>query len=524
MDSDDYGDSDEQYSEDADMDSSGGVEDEDDDYGFETSDVGASKKTKYLVLTKTEIQKRQKEAVESVISILGISDDDASRLLRKYKWDANRVNEEWFADMEGVKAAVGMIDEQPDPPGTLDKCMICFEVFSRSEMRSAACKHGFCTDCWSGYLANAVSSGPSVLDLRCPLPDCKAEVPVVLVHEVLGTRPKTVQLAQRYDEFALRSFVEDNRSLVWCTGANCDNAVECCVERGTDEPLDVICNGCGTTFCFSCKEEAHRPVSCDTVRKWITKNSAESENLNWILANTKPCPKCHRPIEKNQGCMHMTCSQCRHEFCWLCNGAWADHGERTGGFYACNRYEAAKKTGEYDGETRRRENAKHSLERYMHYFERWDAHNKARDKARKDAAQFAAESLERLSDMTKTPTSQLKFIMDAWGQVIECRRILKWTYAYGYYSFADEDEPYTEQRRQFFEFLQGDAERILDQLHEWAEMKLKSLQSEWAEVGLIPADKFQEFRKHLIGLTDVTHGSFDKLVTQLERGFEDMHK
>lgn len=44
------------------------------------------------------------------------------------------------------------------------------------------------------------------------------------------------------------------------------------------------------------------------------------------------------------------------------------------------RYESAKKTGEYDAETRRRENAKHSLERYMHYFERWDAHNKAREK------------------------------------------------------------------------------------------------------------------------------------------------
>jgi len=35
--------------------------------------------------------------------------------------DANRVNEEWFADMEGVKAAVGMMDEQPDPPGSQDK-------------------------------------------------------------------------------------------------------------------------------------------------------------------------------------------------------------------------------------------------------------------------------------------------------------------------------------------------------------------------------------------------------------------
>ena len=78
-------------------------------------------------------------------------------------------------------------------------------------------------------------------------------------------------------------------------------------------------------------------VDCATVRKWLVKNSAESENLNWILAHTKQCPKCKRPIEKNQGCMHMTCSQCRHEFCWLCQGSWAEHGERTGGFYACNR-------------------------------------------------------------------------------------------------------------------------------------------------------------------------------------------
>jgi hypothetical protein len=46
-----------------------------------------------------------------------------------------------------------------------------------------------------------------------------AQVPVVLVHEVLSSRPKTLELSQRYDEFALRSFVEDNRSLVWCTGA-----------------------------------------------------------------------------------------------------------------------------------------------------------------------------------------------------------------------------------------------------------------------------------------------------------------
>ena len=86
-----------------------------------------------------------------------------------------------------------------------------------------------------------------------------------------------------------------------------------------------------------CNHAVPLQVDCQTVGMWLRKNSAESENANWILANTKPCPKCKRPIEKNQGCMHMVCSQCRSEFCWLCLGNWADHGERTGGYYSCNR-------------------------------------------------------------------------------------------------------------------------------------------------------------------------------------------
>ncbi|GMY13857.1 probable E3 ubiquitin-protein ligase ARI8 isoform X3 [Fagus crenata] len=158
----------------------------------------------------------------------------------------------------------------------------------------------------------------------------------------------------------------------WCPAPGCDYSVDFIVGSGS---YDVTCR-CSFSFCWNCTEEAHRPVDYGTVAKWILKNSAESENMNWILANSKPCPKCKRPIEKNQGCMHITCTPpCKFEFCWLCLGAWSDHGERTGGFMHVIVTKRQSKnewyTNIYDEAEKRREMAKNSLERYTHYYERW---------------------------------------------------------------------------------------------------------------------------------------------------------
>uniref|UniRef100_A0A0E0IF84 RBR-type E3 ubiquitin transferase n=1 Tax=Oryza nivara TaxID=4536 RepID=A0A0E0IF84_ORYNI len=268
-----------------------------------------------------------------------------------------------------------------------------------------------------------------------------------------------------------------------------------------------------------CTEEAHRPVNCETVSRWILKNSAESENMNWILANSKPCPKCKRPIEKNQGCMHMTCTPpCKFEFCWLCLGSWAEHGERTGGFYACNRYESAKKEGVYDETEARRERAKNSLERYMHYYERWASNQTSRQKAQADLQKAEKEQLAKLTDVFGIPETQLKFIIEAWSQIIECRRVLKWTYAYGYYL---DDKVKSE----FFEYLQGEAESGLERLHQCAEKDLQSfltVRSDNTEPAPSIAE-FGDFRVKLAGLTSVTRNYFENLVQALEAGLEDVH-
>jgi ankyrin repeat/IBR domain-containing protein 1 len=55
----------------------------------------------------------------------------------------------------------------------------------------------------------------------------------------------------------------------------------------------------------------------------------------WIVKNSKPCPnvKCKAPIQKNEGCNHMKCSKCKHEFCWVCREEWKKHNSATGGYF-----------------------------------------------------------------------------------------------------------------------------------------------------------------------------------------------
>ncbi|KAH9670513.1 RING-type domain-containing protein [Citrus sinensis] len=460
----------------------------------------------YTVLTEADIRQRQEEDITRISTVLSISKVAASILLRFYNWSVSKVHDEWFADEERVRKAVGLLEKPAVqfPDGEEMTCGICFENYPSDRLLAAACGHPFCSSCWTGYISTAINDGPGCLMLRCPDPSCGAAVGQDMIYLLSSDEDKV-----KYNRYFIRSYVEDNRKTKWCPAPGCDYAVDFVVGSGN---YDVTCR-CSYSFCWNCTEEAHRPVDCDTVAKWVLKNSAESENMNWILANSKPCPRCKRPIEKNQGCMHMTCTPpCKFEFCWLCLGQWSDHGERTGGFYACNRYETAKQEGVYDESEKRREMAKNSLERYTHYYERWATNQSSRQKALADLQQMQTVHLEKLSDVQCQPESQLKFITEAWLQIVECRRVLKWTYAYGYY-LPDHEHA----KRQFFEYLQGEAESGLERLHQCAE---KELQIYLNADG--PSKDFNEFRTKLAGLTSVTRNYFENLVRALENGLSDV--
>ncbi|GLT87921.1 hypothetical protein SLE2022_059720 [Rubroshorea leprosula] len=458
------------------------------------------------ILSEADIHQQQDDDIMRISTVLSISNVEASILLCYYNWSVSKVHDEWFADEEKVRKAVGLLEKPvvKFPDGREMTCGICFESYPCDRLRTAACGHPFCDSCWAGYIGTAINDGPGCLMLRCPDPSCSAAVGQDMINVLASDEDR-----KKYSRYFIRSYVEDNRKTKWCPAPGCDYAVDFIVGSGS---YDVTCC-CSYSFCWSCTEELHRPVDCGTVAKWILKNGAGSETMNWILANSKPCPKCKRPIEKNQGCMHITCTPpCKFEFCWLCLGAWSEHGERTGGFSACNRYETAKQEGVYDETEKRREMAKNSLERYTHYYEQWATNQLSRQKALVDLQQMLTVHLEKLSDIQCQPESQLNFITEAWLQIVECRRVLKWTYAYGYYLPEHEHA-----KRQFFEYLQGEAESGLKRLHQCAE---KELQVYLNAEG--PSKDFNKFRTKLAVLTSVTGNYFENLVRALENGLSDV--
>merc|ERR1719277_25130 len=79
------------------------------------------------------------------------------------------------------------------------------------------------------------------------------------------------------------------------------------------------------------------------------------------------------------------------------------------------------------------------------------------------------QKVQTLHDKHGFEIIELQFLFDAMKQVRACRRVLKWTYVYGYY--LEEAGPV----KNLFEHLQKNLEEKTDTLHEMLEKELERL-------------------------------------------------
>lgn len=436
--------------------------------------ITENKKSKYFLLTSEDVLKEIKKTTNEVNDILFLPSTTLVRLLLNYfHWDKDRLTEQFYEDPDALFKKINVANPHISPslqwnpisPGVLPNqgsllvtnttssntiCRICCSECTPNEIFALRCRHQHCRSCWQSYLESNIIVNGCAQSISCPS-RCNQ---VIDDEEILDLLETNEQLCQRYRKLLVESFVQTNRLTHWCHGNSCSMIIK----MQTYEPncsAMIECDHCQLTSCFQCGKQWHEPIQCAILTEWEKKNQDESMNGKWILANTKECPNCKSNIEKNGGCNHMTCRKvgCGYEFCWLCSGDWKEHANRQ-----CNVYRQEEIE-------QNQSSAREILNRYMHYFTRYQAHHQSlefEDKLRTKVDERKREMQAGLMSYTDQQS-----IGKAFEVLQQCRRVLKYTYPFAFYLERNNQS-------EIFENNQADLERATEVLSGYLENEINA--------------------------------------------------
>ncbi|KAL3621210.1 putative E3 ubiquitin-protein ligase ari2 [Castilleja foliolosa] len=436
----------------------GSEEEEDDYYSYSDQEDEESDTELALfrappckIITRESLLVAQTEDLQRVMELLSLKEHHARTLLIHYCWDVERLTavyvergEPFLFSQAGVIAAE--LYAPPEPSSTI-MCHICMENVAAKDSTKMECEHCFCNNCWTKHFIVKINEGQSKR-IRCMAHKCNSICDEDIIRKLVSVQHP--DLAEKFERFLLESYIEDNKMVKWCPSVpHCGNAIRV----GKDECCEVECS-CGMQFCFSCLSEPHSPCSCSMWEMWTNKCVDESETVNWVVVNTKPCPKCRKPVQRIDGCNLMTCI-CGQTFCWECGLATGKDHTRTIIFnHTCARYKDEKKA----------ERAKRDLDRYMHYHTRSKAHMDSseeeeyglREKIKKKVSNLEAEDLLKYRDFS--------WATNGLDGLLRARRALSYSYPFAYYMFGEElfKDEMTEEGRKIKKELFEDQQKQLE--------------------------------------------------------------
>ncbi|XP_065834133.1 ankyrin repeat and IBR domain-containing protein 1-like isoform X2 [Oscarella lobularis] len=476
-------------------------------------------------LKAQEVREVKDKLLVETSDMLGVPLFTAEALLRNYEWSKEALLEAWMEnatsacekagvklpDTDDVFATVNDIDvemkaessreteEEVTAAEGRDKCTICEDnvvvLAGGRGLIPIPCGHSFCSQCWETYLTVKIKEGDAH-NIKCPAHKCNILVPLETIEQLVSR-----DMARRYLHFDIKAFVESNPQLQWCPFPGCGRVVQYPIQRSVvsdssmaaalvTRPATDVCTwravdcGDGHQFCWGCREEAHEPCPCNEWRLWHEKMREmlpkETQRKNgtlstaernaaaaslWLAKHTKLCPKCKSPIQKTEGCNHVSCTKCKHDFCWVCMDEWGKHSSATGGYFKCNRYEIIgklKKTKQESvAEASEAFKTAQETHRFNHFYNRFDNHGESSKieagLLTKGKARIKRLALARAKSDSVAETC---FFELAVGELLKVRRVLRCSYAHGFYLTASKSKA----KRAVFESMQNELEDATEQL------------------------------------------------------------
>ena len=179
-------------------------------------------------------------------------------------------------------------------------CRICY-IPTEELITIEVCCHKFCQACVKAFIKSKVEHYDPK-SIKCPNETCLIPLSEEFIAKILEDNQT---LYQKYLKFKEQLDILDHPDRRWCIKPDCNQWVQKYPETNKTQ-----CE-CGQEMCFECGNAWHEGLTCIEVMDKDYKKYEEEVIV-------KICPKCFSKIEKNEGCNHMTCSRCKHEFCWVC--------------------------------------------------------------------------------------------------------------------------------------------------------------------------------------------------------------
>ncbi|KAM3674730.1 cullin-9 [Ammospiza maritima maritima] len=389
-------------------------------------------------LSPEEAKLLMNQTVQQVQDTLSIPDDVARHLLMHCRWNVDFLIQCYVENREGLLISSGLQvqDVQPPPsPGT--HCPVCVNQLCPTEKPpTLCCKHYCCKPCWREYLTTRIEQN-MVVNCTCPISECRAQPTTAFIYSIVSSE----EIIAKYEKALLRRYVECCSNLTWCTNPQgCDQIL---LKDGLG--YGAACSKCSWISCFNCNfPEAHYPASCSHMSRWVDDDgyyegmTSEAQSKHLAKLISKHCPNCQAQIEKNEGCLHMTCAKCNHGFCWRCLKPWRPNHKD---YYNCSAMVSKAAWQE---------------KRFQDYNERCTFHHHARE--------FAVSLRNNISSIREMPKIRnLTFVLDACKVLEQARKVLAYSCVYSYYNQDTESMDIVEQQTESLELLTNALQILLEE-------------------------------------------------------------